>query len=497
MTGTAATREGFCGIDVGTSGVRAVVVDASGRQLGAGAAALPVGLRHGVTHEQSPLTWWTALVDAVRAATSGLTDVEVVAVALDATSGTVLVEDPVGQPVGPALMYDDGRAHLEGDRVREVGGWLWDQLGYRMQDTWALPKVVWLLQQDELGRDHRVVHQGDHLLGRLVGHPVPTDTSTALKSGVDLRNAQWPATVLADLGIAAGVLPEVVLPGTAIGTISAEASRLTGLPETAVVRTGMTDGCAAQIASGALRVGRWSSALGTTLVLKGATEALIRDRSGAVYSHRHPDGGWLPGGASSSGAGILRTLLPDAGPQQLRALTDQVRRLDPVAGVSYPLAGSGERFPFVAPKAHGFLSPAARTPAEVFSAVCHGLAYLERLAYDVLGALGADVSGTVALSGGAASNPWWNQLRADVLGRTAIVPRSTDAATGMAILAAAPAGTLTATAEAMVTIEQTLNPDPERGAVLRRGYEDLVADLVERGWLDAELATAALHGVAR
>lgn len=492
MVGTTATRAGFCGVDVGTSGVRAVIVDSSGQQLGVGTAALPAGRRVGAEHEQSPEDWWMALVSAVRAAAIGAAGVEVLALAVDATSGTVLVEDSSGRSGGPALMYDDGRAQEQGERARAVGSWLWDQLGYRMQGSWALPKAMWLREHDAVGRGDKVVHQADHLLRRLVGHPVPTDTSTALKTGVDLRTASWPVDVLHDLGISTDILPAVVLPGTDLGTISAHAARLTGLPVTTVVRAGMTDGCAAQIASGALRPGQWSSALGTTLVLKGATAGLIRDRSGAVYCHRHPDGGWLPGGASSSGAGILGVLFPDAGPRQLRALTDQARLESPVPGATYPLAGHGERFPFVAPDARGFTSPHASSPAEVFSAVCHGLAYLERLAYDVLGSLGADVSGTVAFSGGATGNAWWNQLRTDVLGRTTLLPRSTDAATGMAILAAATPGALTATADAMVSISHTLTPDLHRGAALRGGYEDLVASLVDRGWLDADVASSAL-----
>ena len=120
------------------------------------------------------------------------------------------------------------------------------------------------------------------------------------------------------------------------------------------------------------------------------TAALVRDPLGAVYCHRHPDGGWLPGGASSTGAGVLGGLFPDAGPAGLARLTGQARRLAPVGGATYPLAGQGERFPFVAPSARGFTSPRATTPAEVFSAVCHGLAFVERLAYDVLGSLGAE-----------------------------------------------------------------------------------------------------------
>jgi sugar (pentulose or hexulose) kinase len=265
-----------------------------------------------------------------------------------------------------------------------------------------------------------------------------------------------------------------------------DAARETGLVSGTPIVAGMTDGCAAQIAARALRPGDWSSALGTTLVVKGATRDLVRDPGGAVYSHRHPDGGWLPGGASSTGAGVLGV------EDGFDVLTTQASRLVPMPGVTYPLVGRGERFPFVAPDAAGFLAAEARTPEERFAALCQGIAYVERLAYDVLGALGADVTGAVTLSGGTARNAWWNQLRTDVLGRPTLVPASTQAATGMAVLAAAPPGLLAATAERMVRIRHRYEPDPERGAALRPGYERLVDALVARSWLPADVADKAV-----
>ncbi len=107
----------------------------------------------------------------------------------------------------------------------------------------------------------------------------------------------------------------------------------------------MTDGCAAQIAAGALEAGSWNSALGTTLVLKGVTSDLIRDPAGVVYSHRSPDGNWLPGGASSTGAGILAQQFPG---RDLDALSARAAGREPAAVIAYPLVSQGERFPFTA-----------------------------------------------------------------------------------------------------------------------------------------------------
>lgn len=490
-------RSGFLGIDVGTQGVRALVVAEDGARLGEGSAPLDGGRRNGVRHEQDPDQWWTALVGAVGRALDACGPATVVeAVALDATSGTVVVEDASGRAVGPALMYDDGRAVEQAARAQDSGAALWSELGYRMQPSWALPKVMWLLEHAPPGAGGRIVHQSDHLVGRLTGGRVPTDTSHALKTGVDLRTASWPDDVLAALGVPSGVLPEVVLPGTVLGTVGGAAARETGLPGGTPIRAGMTDGCAAQIGARALAPGSWSSALGTTLVIKGSTGDVVRDPAGAVYCHRNPDGGWLPGGASSTGAGVLRTAFPDATSADLARLTSEAARLAAPRRVTYPLAGAGERFPFVAPGARGFTEPPAddTAPAELFSALCHGVAYVELLAYETLALLGADISGPVSLSGGAARNDWWNQLRTDVLGRPTMVPESVEAAVGMAVLAAAPPGQLAATAERMVRVRTRYEPDAERTGSLREGYRALVAALAERRWLEPSTADRLLTG---
>lgn len=476
-----------CGIDVGTSGVRAVVVRPDGSVAGEGEAALSSS-RSDERHEQDPRAWWEALCAATRAAcvTAG-PDGEVSALAIDSTSGTILVQGPDGSARGPALMYDDGRGADLAAEADAAGRETWEALGHAIAPTWALPRLLWLLRAGHVGDADTVVHQGDHLAGRLVGHPVATDTSQALKTGVDLVAVDWPWDVLDRLGVPRRVLPDVVLPGTDLGAVSARAAEETGLPGGARVRAGMTDGCASQVSTGALAPGSWSTAIGTTLVVKGSTADLVRDPTGAVYCHRHPDGGWLPGGASTSGAGVLRELLPDADLDALTArlgeVEDDLRRGRVRA--AYPLVGRGERFPFVTSEAPRTVAPPEDDLTRLAS-LCLGLAFVERLSYDVLQSLGAETTGAVTLSGGATRNPWLNQLRADVLGRPAVLPGATGAALGMAVLAAAAPGSLTATAERMVRPRHRLEPDGERREALEPAYDAFVTALLDGGWLPAD-----------
>lgn len=479
----------YAGIDLGTQSVRALVVDEAGAVHGAGSAPL-TSERAGPRHEQDPERWWEAVGAACRSALAGVPAADVRAVAVDGTSGTVLLTDPSGRPVTPGLMYDDTRAVDETAAVDEAGGELWAALGYeRMQPAWGLPKLVWLLRRH--GGDVRVTHQADFVAGRLAGEPVPVDTGNALKSGCDLRAVAWPGEVFDRLGIDADALPGVVLPGTPVGTVCRAAAEATGLPEGARLVAGTTDGCAAQLGSGALDVGSWNAVLGTTLVLKGVTADLVRDPNGVVYSHRAPDGGWLPGGASSTGAGALATRLPG---RDLDALAARAGAYEPSGALAYPLASArGERFPFVAAGAVGFVLGDARDDADLYAALVQGIAYVERLCFDYLDLLGAPTGGRLVLTGGASRSPYVCRLRADVLGRPVTLVENAEPALGMAVLAAygEGGGSLATCAERMVRVTDTIEPSAERGAAFRAPYRRLVGELRDRGWLDERTATHA------
>ncbi|MEV8593855.1 FGGY family carbohydrate kinase [Streptomyces sp. NPDC052012] len=478
------------GLDLGTQSARAVAVDGTGRVVGAASRPL-TGRRDGVRHEQDPAQWWPALAAACRAALSGVDPRRVRGLAVDATSGTVLLADAAGTQLTPGLMYDDGRADAYTDRVNTVGAEVWERLGYRaMQPSWALPKLLWLLDRlPGAAREVRLLHQADLVTWRLTGRQVPSDASHALKTGYDLLAERWPEAELAALGVPPDLLPEVVRPGTVVGTVCADAAEATGIPAGTPVTAGMTDGCAAQIGAGALTPGAWNSVLGTTLVFKGASPHLVRDPGGVVYCHRGPGGTWLPGGASSSGAGIIAQRFPGA---DLDALTARAAATGSTA-VVYPLAGAGgERFPFRAPDATPFVLGELSGEAEEFHACLLGVACVERLCFDYLDHLGAPVDGPLTFTGGGARNRYWAQLRADLLGRTVGLPEQAESALGMAVLAATASGaTLEEATAAMVRLRGELHPDPGRTAALLPVYAGFVDELARRGLLDEAVADHA------
>lgn len=484
----------WAGVDVGTQSLRVLLVDGEGTVAGQGAQAL-TSHRAGVRHEQDPTDWWAALGVAFRQALRDVDPVRVGAVAICGTSGTFLLADRDGTPRTPALMYDDARAQPEAEEVAAAGADLWARLGYTAQPSWALPKLLWLLRHGSaaLRADLRagrttLRHCGDHLADRLTAAPVATDRSSALKTGYDPDADAWPTDLLAALDLPVGVLPDVVRPGTRIGTVGPDGAAHTGLPVGVPVRAGMTDGCAAQIAAGALDTGSWNSVLGTTLVLKGVTRDRLTDPAGAVYSHQHPDGGWLPGGASNVGAAVLDTRFPGV---DRSAMDRAAARYEPAGGLVYPLRSRGERFPFVRPDAEPFELGVFADDADRYAAVLQGVAYVERLCYAHLRRLGADVTGPLSLTGGATRSRYWSQLRADVLGREVTLPRTAEPAFGMAVLAAAGDGHLTSTARRMVRVAGTLPPRPGARERFAEPFARFVDALADRGHLEPAFADYA------
>lgn len=478
------------GIDLGTQSVRVVLVEEDGRLAASGNASLSSSRSDSARHEQDPEAWWEAVGEASRRATGELEGRrEIAGLAICSTSGTVLLSDGEGLPLTPALMYNDSRAEEEARAAQEAGEEVWTSLGYRMRSSFGMPKLLWLLRSGSASGAARLLHPADFIASRLAGEPVVTDWSHALKTGYDLINERWPVEVLEELEVPEGLLPEeVVRPGSLIGEVRRPAADHTGLPAGTPVRAGMTDSCAAQIAAGALEEGRWNSVLGTTLALKGVTRELLQDPGGVVYSHRHPDGGWLPGGASNVGAGALARHFAD---RDLEALEERAREHGPAATVVYPLTSEGERFPFARSDARGFELGTPENEIERYRAMMEGVAFVEKLCFVYLESLGARVSGPVALTGGGAGNRLWSQIRADVLGLPVVIPRSAEPAVGMAILARAGTGSIAGAAARMTRALVRLEPDEDSGEQLAENFDRFVMALVERGYIPADLARQA------
>ncbi|MEA2972929.1 MAG: D-ribulokinase [Actinomycetota bacterium] len=478
------------GVDMATAEVRALAMDEYGQVRAESRQPLPppTSPRPGWS-EQDAGSWWPAVAAALAEVTRTVARVgRVVAVSVCATSGTVVALDRHGEPIGPALTYADQRAVAEAEIAQAAGSARWAALGLRVQASFGLPKWAWLVANRgsavaALGHASDVVVRrlvaGGGGVGGLGGEPVPTDWSHALKSGFDPLRQEWAAEAMEALGIRSDLLSEVRRPTEIAGLVGSDAAADTGLPIGCEVRLGMTDSCASQLAAGA-GVGRFVSVLGSTLVLKGGSRDLVVDPSGAVYCHRHPDGWWLPGGASSTGGRALVEGFPGRDPSEL---DDLAAGHGPATCVTYPLVGRGERFPFVAPEAEGFMLGEPDNEADHIRSVFEGVAFVERLGYERLAELGAVASRSIVVTGGGSRSPVWNRIRATVLGLPLLAMPGASTAWGACMLAAAGSLHPGLTAMTMSPSVEVVRPDPAQSDTMDANYARFRSALADRGWI--------------
>lgn len=478
----------FIGIDVGTQGERAVLLDALGNLLGSAEETFPLSGQS--REEQSPTDWWDACLRSLQqllAQASRETDLRHIrAISVTSTSGTIIPIDHHYQPLHNAIMYSDARQEQEGRICREAAQ-AYNPDGYTAFNTSSgLPKMLWFIDRypEKLDQLYKFIHAADFITGRLSGRYDITDLTNVLKSGYDVQQNRWPEYICQQLPLQQQWLQQVAPSGTPVGSIDPALAAQLGLPEDVLIVAGMTDGCASQIASGAVNPGDWNTTIGTTLVVKGVTAAAIRDPAGRLYNHRHPEGYWMPGGASNTGADWVTRDFKE----QLSALDAQVAAMIPTGHLSWPLMQQGERFPFIAPQARGFEAPGL-APAERFAAGMEGVAYIERYAYTMIAQLSGEAVKAVYTAGGGSNSANWLNIRSNVLNLPLYKMKHVTGAVGAAILAASKTcfSNIMEAAAAMTQVEKEVHPDPALAAAYNAHYSRFIQTLKQKGYIPEQI----------
>jgi sugar (pentulose or hexulose) kinase len=476
-------NEYFLGIDIGSQGARAVLLNGKGSQV---SSAQRVFLfDEAAREEQSPDMWWQACILIITELLSlvKLDLTAILGVSVSSTSGTVIPLNFNNRPLHNALMYSDQRSatHV---RVCNEAAVNCDQTGVKFNSSSGLAKMVWFA--NAYPEKHKSIvkwiHAADFITGMLTGVWGVTDCTNALKSGYDIHKLEWPAFIYESLPLRREWLPIVVASGTVIGGISTEASTLLGLPKGLPVTAGITDGCASQIASGAVNPGEWNTTIGTTMVIKGVTTEELFDPLGRIYSHRHPEGFWMPGGASNTGADWIT----DEFSESLLALNVQAMEMLPTGLIAYPLKQRGERFPIIAPQARGF-EPDGLSRVERFAANMEGVAYLERYSYELIERLSKETVGAIFTAGGGSNSDTWLKIRTNVLNKPLVKMKYSSGAAGAAILAASQTKytKLTEAAAYLVVQEKEVLPETFFAAQYEESYQRFISTMKTKGYLDA------------
>jgi D-ribulokinase len=411
------------GIDVGTSGVRVAAIDQAGHVAAFAASTMPAPLRDGFRITQDPAVWTRALDDAMARLALAVDLARIGALAVDGTSGTLVAVDEQGRPVAAASLYNDSAEEAAVSAVGRVAS-------RRAAVHGATSPLARAARLQRTAGVRRIIHQADWIAGQFSGRFDVSDESNALKTGYDPVARAWPDWIEA-AGVARGKLPTVVPAGRAVGEVTAETSRRFGVPTRAVVVAGVTDGCAAFLATGANRPGAAVTSLGSTLVLKLASEQPLFAPEYGLYSHRIGDM-WLAGGASNTGGAVLAQFFtPDA----IRKISGRMDPGTPTGFDYYPLSAPGERFPVNDPALSPRMTPRPADDAVFLQALLEGIANIEALGYRRLAELGGPPLTSVATVGGGAANESWSRIRAAALGVPLKTPASDEAAVGVARLA--------------------------------------------------------------
>lgn len=419
------TQACVIGIDVGTSGVRAIAVDHVGNALTMSRhlyTDIASDNKDTQTYRSTTL-WWRAVELAIDAVMSELDDYSVVALSVDGTSGSVLPVDAQGTPIATPLMYNDAVSNQS----------ILDAIAHSMPSgsaaggaTSGLAKVLHFAPL----KPFAVLHQADWIVGQLCGCYTHSDANNALKTGFDPIEMIWPAWI-SDVADVLPLLPKVSVPGDPVATVSTAIAKRFGLSASVKIIAGTTDGCASFLATGASQIGDAVTALGSTMTLKLLSDKAIFAPEYGVYSHRIGKL-WLAGGASNTGGAVLSRYFTN---EQMEQHSSRMNTNSSTGLNYYPLLGAGERFPINDPKLEPRLDPRPASDQTFFQGMLEGIAAIEKTGYDKLAEVGGPEIKSMRTVGGGAANAAFSRIRRSHLSVEFKLPESEEAAFGVASLA--------------------------------------------------------------
>ena len=406
------------GIDFGTSGARAIVIDNQKEIV----YTINSAFDNSVTNNLATV-WQKTLYWLLENIPTHIRQ-KIKAIAIDGTSPTVLLCDATGNPLDAPILYNDDRGKIVLDQIKNIA----PANHVVISATSSLAKLLWWRQQPIFTKAVYFLHQTDWLSFLLHGKLGISDYHNAIKLGYNPETLEYP-TWLQNLSCSK-LFPQVVAPGKVIGYVTPKVSDRFSFPKDCIVHTGTTDSIAAFLASGATQPGEAVTSLGSTLVLKLLSDRPINDSRYGIYSHRLGKL-WLAGGGSNTGGAVLRHFFTDA---ELVSLSSQI---DPAVTSNleyYPLLQKGDRFPINDPNLPPQLEPRPDNPVTFLHGLLESMARIEALGYEKLQELGANKLIRVYTAGGGAKNPIWGQIRQRCLRVPVVKSQYTEAAYGSALL---------------------------------------------------------------
>lgn len=451
------TKNLFLGIDISTTGAKALLMDATGAVVTTATTALPLSTPKPLWSEQDPHDWWNGIVASIRQALAqaGATGDDVTAIGLTGQMHGLTLLDKDGEVLRPAILWNDQRTGAQCDEIRaRVGKARFIQItGNDALTGFTAPKILWVREHEPevYAKGAHVLLPKDYVRYKLTGDYAADKADSAGTILFDVKARDWSAEVLEKLDIPREWLPRTHEGPEVTGVISAEAAALTGLKAGTPVVGGGGDQAAGAVGVGAVESGIVGLVLGTSGVVFASTDAPYIEKDGLLHAFCHAvPGAWHLMGVMLSAAGSLQwhrdTLAPGVSFDDLLA---------PAAAIPAGAEGlfflpylTGERTPYPDPLARGaFVGLTVRhTGPHMTRAVLEGVAFGLRDSMELIRSAGPIAQ--VRVAGGGARSALWRQILADVLNVELVTVNTTEgAAYGAALLAGVGAGRWATVAE--------------------------------------------------
>ena len=475
----------WMGVDVGTGGTRALLIDAGGREIAA-VTALHEEMRmtQPLWAEQRPEDWAQAAVQAIRGVLgkAGASGDDVRGVGMSGQMHGLVVLDGDNAVIRPALIWCDQRSQPQVDFINAKLGKdkVLEYTANPMLTGFTLPKLLWVRDHEphKFERIRKLLLPKDYVRFTLTGEFASEVSDASGTAMFDVIRRRWSFEMMDGLGLDRDILPACYESAEISSVISTQAAALTGLKAGTPVAGGGGDQAASAVGNGIVEPGVVSCTLGTSGVVFAHMETVAYDPDGRVHTFCHAvRDKWHVMGVTQ-GAGLsLQWLRNQLAPgMTYDALTEEAAKAPAGSqGLFWLPYLMGERTPHLDPQARGgwIGLTAKHTRADLIRAVMEGVCYSQKDCLDAIGKLGIAAT-SVRASGGGARSPFWRQILADVFGkRVARLETQEGSAYGAALLAMVGTGEYISVPEACAaTIREAdaVEPRVTESAVYARGH---------------------------
>lgn len=437
----------FLGLDVSTTGAKALLINERGGVVSSATAPLALSAPHPLWSEQDPRDWWIGIVKSIRQALeqAGVSGSEVTSIGLTGQMHGLVLLDEQGEVLRPAILWNDQRTGAQCDDMRARLGkeHLIQITGNDALTGFTAPKILWVQQNEAeiYARARHILLPKDYIRYRLTGDYAMDKADGSGTILFDLKNRDWSPEVLAALDIPANWLPPTFEGPAVTGYVSMLAAAETGLVQGIPVVGGGGDQAAQAVGVGAVQPGIIALTLGTSGVVFATTESPLIEPEGRLHAFCHavPDR-WHFMGVMLSAAGSLQwyrdTLAPGVSFDTLVNEAGDIKAGS--EGLLFLPYLTGERTPYPDPlvRAAWVGLTVRHTRAHMTRAVLEGVAFGIKDSFRLILQAGLGHIEQVRISGGGAKSELWRQIMADVLGVELVTVNTTEgAAYGAALLA--------------------------------------------------------------